>query len=184
MPTRISNSNMSNAIVLPKIVIASYTSHNLSNHNITEIILDSDIPESIAFNKVLETNKAQIYGFLSRYDSFINDSAILKILDIFNQFDFVNFVYSDIISIGKNFEQKQFLPSNLNEHNNIVCLSPIFIRGLKPKFNEKLKSFYFHDMLYRLHQMSFGHHIADFLYYSEKHPLNTEDLEIIYGQSN
>jgi hypothetical protein len=104
MSSSIVDTNNSNSIILSKVVIATYQELDIPD-NIEQVILEPNVPEPEGFNYVLQNNKAQIFGFLSRYDSFADKNSLTKILKVFEIYPFVNYVYGDAIIVGEGFRQ-------------------------------------------------------------------------------
>lgn len=179
----ISVSNFANCDNISKIVLATYNKQNISE-NIEQVILSPDISECVGFNDVLNNYPNAFVGCLSRHDNLINDKAIISIAHTIKKYPYINYIYSDRYIKRNDLLSKQFYPSvSPININSIILNTPIFIKT-NLRFNEKLSTLYFYDMIKRLHQDFFGMHIAEFLFisdYQEQKDVE-EELKIINGK--
>lgn len=149
MSSRTTSPNLQSSLVLPKIILGTYEKINNLSKNIEQIILSKDTLEPIAFNQILKTTKAQIYGFLSRIDK-VNSKCIENAINIFDRYPMINFVYIDV--------HRQLLPSFRIPMLDVIYQAPVFFKQTQELFDEKSTT-YFNDMILNLSKISIGYQI-------------------------
>lgn len=175
--------NKSNMSKFPKIVLVAYHKQEVPD-GIELIVLPEEIHEPAGFNRVLSTQQATAYGFLSRHDKFVNIEACAKIANLLVTRPYINFVYGDTVVTGNDFRQQYYFPSTVfnMDNRNMMMVTPIFMRSNHVRFNEELKHLYFHHMIHTLNTFSLGIHIPECLFETQQHPTNFEpDLKLLYG---
>ena len=158
MSTRIVNPNNQNSSKLPEMIICTYKSLELPK-GVVQMILPEDTDEPTGFNKIMRTQQANIYGFLSRTDSFVDNKGIDKILNTFRKYPLINFVYADLIFSNG---QKLCLPSYPSIRTISRYKAPLFFRQSKELFTSN--DLYFHNMILNLVNTSIGYHMADYIF--------------------
>ncbi len=94
---------------------------------------------SYAFNKGLKASTGEIIGFLNSEDYYINNSAIQKIVDVFNQNQDVRIVYgktyyvpensSEIVGVmGEKFTEERMEKRNIMPHQSVFTKREVFER--------------------------------------------------------
>lgn len=136
------------------IVLCTYSEQPVPAY-VNQIIIDESTYEPVAFNHIINENKnAQLFGFLSRNDSFVNEQSFQEIIKCFEEHLYINFVYADKLL---NDNIKVFLPSM--PYDNSIIDTPVFLKQPLFKFNEQPKNIYFDSMIKNMFQTSLGYHI-------------------------
>lgn len=162
----IPNSNNGSSKKLPGIVIATNQKIIELEHlsHISQCIYGEGSPLSY-FNEIIKHYKADLYVFMCPGDTMKEPVKLIdKVLNIYDKFQFINCIYTDIIY---NNNTEQYFPSVPEKY---IIETPLFIRHPIP-YNTNVKRLYCYNMLLKLAKTSIVYHIPEICFNTTRTPI-------------